>query len=61
VENGLGVALRAKAMSPALKLGPQFQVIVDFAVEHNYGVAIPRDDRLVPRIKIDNFQASSGE
>ncbi len=40
VQNGFGVAVRVEAVAQLLQLGPDFQVVVDFAVEDDDGVAV---------------------
>ena len=44
-------------MTERFQLGAQFQVIVDFAIEDDYDVAILREDGLVAAFQVNNFQA----
>src|SRR5580658_249186 len=48
-------------MADLFQLGAQFQVIVDFAVEDDKGVAIGRKDWLVAALEVNNFQAGGAE
>jgi len=48
-------------MAQRFQFGAQFQVIVDFAVEDDYGIAIGRKDGLVAAFKVDNFQAGGAQ
>src|SRR5208282_1497418 len=48
-------------MAERFEFGAQFQVIVDFAVEDDYGVAIRRKDGLVAAFEVNNFQAGGAE
>src|SRR5208282_6915903 len=48
-------------MAERFEFGAQFQVIVDFAVEDDYGVAIRRKDRLITAFEVNNFQAGGAE
>src|SRR5580700_7032599 len=48
-------------MAERFQFGAQFEVIVDFAVEDDYGVAIGRKDRLVAAFEVNNFQARGAE
>jgi len=61
VENGFGVGVRNETMAERFQFGAQFQVVVDFAVEDDYGVAIRREDGLVAAFEVDNFQARGAE
>ena len=48
-------------MAERFQFGAQFQVIVDFAVEDDYGVAVRRKDRLIAAFQVNNFQAGGAE
>jgi hypothetical protein len=46
-----------ESMATALQLGPQFLVIVDFAVENDGSVAVFGGDGLASRLEVNNLQA----
>src|SRR5580692_12486315 len=48
-------------MAEFFQFGAQFQVIVDFAVEDDYSVAIRREDRLIAAFEVNNFQAGGAK
>src|SRR5580698_8558700 len=48
-------------MAELFQFGAQFQVIVDFAVEDDYSVAIQREDRLIAAFEVNNFQAGGAK
>ena len=48
-------------MAELFQFGAQFQVIVDFAVEDDYSVAIRREDRLIAALEVNNFQAGGAK
>ena len=48
-------------MAERFQFGAQFQVIVDFTVEDDNGVAVGRKDRLVAAFQVNNFQARGAQ
>src|ERR1700685_3991081 len=48
-------------MAERFQFGAQFQVIVDFSVEDDDGVAILRKDRLITTFEVNDFQAGGAE
>ena len=49
---------KTRAMESAaatFELGAQFQMIIDFAVERDYGAARSIDDGLIAAVKVNNF------
>jgi len=61
VENGFGVAAGMEAMAVLFELAADFQMIVDFAVEDDAGVAVVGNDGLITGVEVDNFQTSGAE
>src|SRR5579863_2425714 len=61
MENGFGVRVRLETMAERFQFGAQFQMIVDFAVEDDYSVAIRGEDGLVAAFEVNNFQAGGAE
>jgi hypothetical protein len=49
--------VRVKSMAKLFQLGADFEVVVDFPIEHDDGVAIGSRDGLIAVLEIDNFQA----
>jgi len=49
--------MRFEAMPEIFQLGPYFDVVVNFAIEGDSEIAVLGENRLVPGIQIDNFQA----
>ena len=48
-------------MAERFQFGAQFRMIVDFAIEDDYGVAVWREDGLVAAFEVNNFQAGGAE
>ena len=48
-------------MAAFFQFSPQFQVVVDFAIEHDGDVAIFRENGLVTGTEIDNFEPGRSE
>src|SRR5580658_3826968 len=48
-------------MAERFQFGAQFQVIVDFAVEDDYGIATRRKDGLVAAFEVNNFQSGGAQ
>ena len=61
VKNGLGIAMSMKLVAKCLELGPQLQVIVNFAVEYDDRVAIARGHWLIARSQIENLQSGRAQ
>ena len=61
VQHGFGVGMRNETMTKRFQLGAQFQVIVNFAVEDDHGIAILREDWLVAAFQVNNFQARGAQ
>src|ERR1700737_2122005 len=57
VQNGFGIGVRREAMPALLEFTPQLEVIVDFSVEDNSGIAILGQDGLIPTVQVNDFQA----
>src|SRR2546426_6870630 len=60
-QNSLGVALRAESMAAVFQFGAEFPVIVNLSIERNNRIAALRDDGLVARLEIDDFQTRDAE
>ena len=50
-----------KCVPEGFQLRPQFQVVIDFAIEYDDRVAIARGDRLIARSQIENLQPGGAE
>ena len=61
VQHGFGVGVRNETVAERFQLGAQFQVVVDFAVEDDHGIAIVRKDGLVAAFEVNNFQARGAQ
>ncbi len=53
--------MRVEAVPQLLELGTDFEVVIDFAVEDDDGVAIGRLDRLVAAGYVENRQPGSAQ
>ena len=56
-KHGFRVGMRVEAMPELFQFFPDFDVIVDLAVESDSEIAVFGEDRLVPRVQVDDFQA----
>jgi hypothetical protein len=61
LKNGLGIAVGLKAAAECFELAAYFKVIVDFAVEDDYGVAILGKYGLIAGCQVDNLEAGRTE
>ena len=61
MDDRFGVAVGAKAMAPRLEIGPQFLVVVDFAVEGDPNRLIFIGERLQARDQIDDREPPETE
>ena len=56
VKNRFRVAVGVKAMAERFQFAPQFQVVIDLAVEHDGDIGIVRQNRLVAVTEVDNLE-----
>ena len=61
VQNGFRIAVGMEAMARLLQLGAQFQVVIDFAVEDDGGVAVVGVKRLVAGFQIEDLEAGGSQ
>jgi hypothetical protein len=50
-----------KLVAEGFQLRPQFQVVIDFAIEYDDRIAIARGDRLIARRQIEDLQPGCAE
>ncbi len=53
----LRIAVRVKLMTQLFQLSADFEVIVDFPIEHDDRIAVFRRNGLIAVLEIENFQA----
>jgi hypothetical protein len=56
VQNGFGIGVRYETVPALFEFAPQFEMIVDFSVEDNSGVAILGENGLVPSVQVNDFE-----
>ena len=56
MQNRFGVAVGVEAMAALFQIPAQFQVIVDFAVKGDDGVAVLGQDGLIAALDVDNLE-----
>jgi hypothetical protein len=61
VDEGFGVAARAKPVAPALQLRAERVVVVDLAVEDDHDRAVLVGDRLVPAGHVDDAEPAHAD
>jgi hypothetical protein len=61
LKHRLRVAVRLKAMTARFEFSAKFQMVVNFAVEDDNGIAVFREDRLITFGKIQNLQPCGAE
>ena len=57
MEYGLGIAMGMETVAKAFEFPTQLEVVIDFAVEDDDGIAITREERLVARSEVENLQS----
>jgi len=58
LQNRFGIGVRCESMPALLQLATQLEVVVDFSIEDDSGVAIIGKNRLVASLQVNNLQAS---
>jgi len=58
MDNGLGVAPSAIAVTPGLEIRPQILVVIDFTIEDDPNAFVFIADRLVTGLDIDDAEAA---
>jgi hypothetical protein len=53
--------MRDELVAARFQEGADFQVVINFAVEDDHGVAVFGNDRLIAGGEVQNFQASSAK
>jgi hypothetical protein len=61
VQHGFGVGAGVEAVAARFEFRAHFQMVVNFAVEDDDGIAIRGENRLVAGIEVDDFQAGGAE
>ena len=61
MQNRLGIAVRVEVVAQLLQFGANFQVVINFAVEDDDGVAIRRLNWLVAAGYVENCQTGSAQ